>query len=288
MNQSQVISSEIIKKSYLKHECSKEVAQILSLEPEFDWSIITKLNLSLLNIVHIVGLRLVTNLECLTLSHNKIKKIENLDCLLKLEELNLSYNRITTIENLDHLTKLNVLSLSGNNISELKNLDNSSQLQAFYISHNKITDINQIFYLKRFKYLQCMELSNNPATDNNRQLIVDHFPKLIYLDNKYITAEERSLPVETNDEYSLADSEVLGDSNIVHKAFLNESDGIQFFDYLYFEDVDGELLSKWNSTVKVAFAKYKKQITDSAMELFNTSIQKYCNVIPSKKLNIMI
>ncbi|XP_060860159.1 dynein regulatory complex subunit 3 [Metopolophium dirhodum] len=274
MNQSQVISSELIKKSYLKHECSKEVALILSLEQEFDWLIITKLNLSLLNIVHIVGLRLVTNLECLTLSHNKIKKIENLDCLVKLEELNLSYNRITTIENLDHLTKLNVLSLSGNHISELKNLDNSQQLQAFYISHNEITDINQIFYLKRFKYLQCMELSNNPATGNNRQLIVDQFPKLIYLDNKYITTEERSLPVETNDEYSLAGSEVLGDSNIIHKAFLNENDGIQFFNYLYYGDVDGELLSKWNSTVKVAFEKYKKQITDSAMELFNTSLQK--------------
>ncbi|CAI6355880.1 unnamed protein product [Macrosiphum euphorbiae] len=274
MNQSQVISSEIIKKSYLKHECSKEVALILSLEQEFDWLIITKLNLSLLNIVHIVGLRLVTNLECLTLSHNKIKKIENLDCLMKLQELNLSYNRITTIENLDHLIKLNVLNLSGNNISELKNLDNISQLQAFYISHNEITDINQIFYLKRFKYLQCIELSNNPATDNNRQLIVDQFPKLMYLDSKYITAEEHSLPVETNDEYSLAGSEVLGESNIIHKAFLNENDGIQFFNYLYYEDVDGELLSKWNSTVKVAFKKYKKQITDSAMELFNTSLQK--------------
>ena len=236
--------------------------------------------------MHIVGLRLVTNLECLTLSHNKIKKIENLDCLMKLQELNLSYNRITTIENLDHLIKLNVLNLSGNNISELKNLDNISQLQAFYISHNEITDINQIFYLKRFKYLQCIELSNNPATDNNRQLIVDQFPKLIYLDSKYITAEERSLPVEINDEYSLAGSEVLGESNIIHKAFLNENDGIQFFNYLYYEDVDGELLSKWNSTVKVAFKKYKKQITDSAMELFNTSLQKYCNVIPSKNLNI--
>lgn len=281
MNQSHVISSEIIKKSYLKHECSKEVALILSLEQEFDWQIITKLNLSLLNIVHIVGLRLVTNLKCLTLSHNKIKKIENLDCLVKLEELNLSHNRITTIENLDHLTKLNVLSLSGNNISELKNLDNSTQLQAFYISHNKINDINQIFYLKRFKYLQCMELSNNPATEYNRQLIVDHFPKLIYLDNKHVTAEERSLPVETNDEYSLAGSEVLGDSDIIHKAFLIETDGIEFFNYLYYEDVDGELLSKWNSTVKTAFAKYKKQITDSAMDLYNTCLQKYCNVVPS-------
>jgi len=207
---------------------------------------------------------------------------------VKLEELNLSYNRITKIENLDHLTKLTVLSLSGNNISELKNLDNSSQLQAFYISHNEITDINQIFYLKRFKYLQCMELSSNPATDDNRQLIVDQFPKLMYLDNKYITAEERSLPFETNDELSLAGSEVLGDSNNIHKAFLNETDGIQFFNYLYYEDFDGELLSKWNSTVKVAFAKYKKQITDSAMELFNTSLQKYCNVIPTKNLNILV
>jgi len=279
MNQAQVISSEIIKKSYLKHECSKEVALILSLEQEFDWQIITKLNLSLLNIVHIVGLRLVTNLECLTLSHNNIKKIENLDCLVKLQELSLSYNRITTIENLDNLIKLNVLSLSGNNISELKNLDNNTQLQAFYISHNEITDINQIFYLKRFKYLECMELSNNPATENNRQLIVDQFPKLIYLDNKHITAEERSLPVKTKDEYSLAGSEVLGNSDIIHKAFLKETDGIQFFNYLYHEDVDGELLSKWNSTVKAAFEKDKKQITDSAIGLYNTSLQKYCNAV---------
>ncbi|KAE9536918.1 hypothetical protein AGLY_006725 [Aphis glycines] len=274
MDLPQVISSEIIKKSYLKHECSKDVALILSLEQEFDWQIIKKLNLSLLNIVHIVGLRLITNLECLTLSHNKIKKIENLDCLTKLEELNLSYNRITTIENLDHLTRLNILSLSGNKISELKNLDNSLQLQAFYISNNEITDINQIYYLKRFKYLQCMDLSNNPATNNNRQLIIDQFPKLIYLDNVHITAEERSSTVEINDEYSLAGSEILGDSNLIHKAFLNETDGIQFFNYLYHEDLDGELLSKWNSTVRGAFATYKKQITDSAMELYNTSLQK--------------
>lgn len=275
MDLPQVISSEIIKKSYLKHECSKDVALILSLEQEFDWQIIKKLNLSLLNIVHIVGLRLITNLECLTLSHNKIKKIENLDCLTKLEELNLSYNRITTIENLDHLTKLNILSLSGNKISELKNLDNSLQLQAFYISNNEITDINQIYYLKRFKYLQCMDLSNNPATNNNRQLIVDQFPKLTYLDNVHITAEERSSTIEINDEYSLAGSEILGDSNLIYKAFLNETDGIQFFNYLYHEDLDGELLSKWNSTVRGAFATYKKQITDSAMELYNTSLQKY-------------
>jgi len=279
MDLPQVISSEIIKKSYLKHECSKDVALILSLEQEFDWQIIKKLNLSLLNIVHIVGLRLITNLECLTLSHNKIKKIENLDCLTKLEELNLSYNRITKIENLDHLTKLNILSLSGNKISELKNLDNSLQLQAFYISNNEITDINQIYYLKRFKYLQCMDLSNNPATNNNRQLIVDQFPKLIYLDNVHITAEERSSTVEINDEYSLAGSEILGDSNLIHKAFLKETDGIQFFNYLYYEDLDGELLSKWNSTVRGAFATCKKQITDSSMELYNTSLQKYYNVV---------
>jgi len=123
-----------------------------------------------------------------------------------------------------------------------------------------------------------LESSNNPATDGNRQLIVDQFPKLIYLDHKHITTEERSLPVETNDEYSLADSEVLGDSNVIHRAFLNETDGIQFFDYLYYEDVEGELLSKWNSTVKAAFAKYKKQITESAMELYNTSLEKYCYV----------
>ncbi|XP_025192320.1 dynein regulatory complex subunit 3-like [Melanaphis sacchari] len=274
MIRSRIITPEIIKKSYLKYECSKDVALILSLEQNFNWGIITELNLSLLSIVHIVGLRLVTNLKCLTLSHNKIKKIENLDCLTKLEELNLSYNRITSIENLDNLIKLNVLSLSGNNISELNNLDNNLQLQAFYINNNEITDINQIFYLKRFKYLQCMDLSNNPATNGNRKLIVDQFPNLIYLDNIHITAEERSLVVEINDEYSLAGSEILGDSNIIHKAFLNETDGIQFFNYLYNEDLDAELLSKWNSTVRRAFATLQKQITDSAMQLYNTSLQK--------------
>ncbi|XP_060845868.1 dynein regulatory complex subunit 3-like [Rhopalosiphum padi] len=274
MNLPQVISADVIKKSYFKHECSKDVALILSLEQDFDWKIITKLNLSLANIVHIIGLKLVVNLKCLTLSHNKIKKIENLDSLKKLEELNLAYNRITKIENLDHLTKLNILNLSGNNISELKNLDNSLELQAFYINNNDITDINQIYYLKRFKYLQCMNLLNNPATDDNRQLIIDQFPKLTYLNNKYITVEERSSIIEINDEHSLAGSEVLGDSDIIHKAFLNETDGIQFFNYLYHEELDGELLCKWNSTVRGAFATYKKQITDSAVELYNISLQK--------------
>lgn len=282
MNEPQVISLEVIKKSYLKHECSDEVARILSLEKAFDWKMITKLNLSLLNLVHIVGLRLVTNLECLSLSHNNIKKIENLNCLTKLKELDISYNRITTIENLNHLTKLNILNLSGNKISEVKNLDNNSQLREFYITNNDITDINQIFYMKRFNYLQSMGLSNNPATRDKKQLIIDSFPKLLYLDNVQIPDKIKRnnkgssiIEIKNIIEYTSVSSEVYGDTNIIHKAFLNETDGLQFLNYLYYDDFDGEMLSKWNSSVRTAFATFKEQITDSAMELYNTSLEKY-------------
>lgn len=268
-----ILSSEFIKSHYLENQCSNEVSRLLSLEPEFDWSVITELDLTLLNIVHITGLRLVTNLKVLKLTQNHITKIENLDCLTKLEHLDLSCNKITKIENLENLTAITFLSLSSNEISKLENLDANLKLETFFINDNKIIDINEIFYMKDFKYLRSMDVSKNPGTDNCRRIIIDQFPGLTFLNAKKITKLERSIHEALEDDHRSIEDPVTIDTGKKHLAFLNDTDGEKFMMHLY-KDVDDKILSKWNSDVKKAFTELTREMTRRAMDLLDLSMDK--------------
>lgn len=273
-----LITSKNIKEKYLQNECSKEVARLLKLEPTFDWDMITVIDLSFLNIIHIVGLRLLKNVKHLTLAQNKIKTIENLDSFTKLEHLDLSYNRILNITNIDHMTKLKCLNLASNKISELKNLEKNTQLNTFFINDNNINDINEIFYLKRFKYLKFLYVSNNPATDDARQEIIDQFPYLNYLDAIKVTDQERkstNKPEDNRSSESVKYLDTQPDVTVLAEAFLYVTDGRQFISYLFKQDNDGKILSQWNTTVRSAFITYKKQMNKHAVYVYNMSLEKY-------------
>lgn len=272
-NEYLVLSSEFIKNFYLKRQCTDEIADLISLEPEFDWEIITELDLSQLNVVHILGLRLVTNLRRLRLAQNHIKRIENIGWLTRLEHLDLAFNRITKIENLETLTALTVLNLGGNRITALENLDGNVLLETFVVSDNRIADVEQFFYMKRFKRLRFMDVMNNPAAADARQRIVDQFPRLLYLDTQRITDAERPKPRRAG--------EVGGDgghdderAEIQRLAFLNDADGKRFFDWLFEDDADGRVLAEWNGEVQAAFVTYGKKITEVAMNVCDASLKK--------------
>lgn len=284
-NQFLILSSEFIKNLYLEKQCKKEVARLLSLEPDFDWNMITEIDLSCLNIVHISGLRLLRNIRRLRLAQNFIRKIENLSWLSKVEHLDLSYNMIEKIENLEGLTELKFLSLSGNEISVLENLDENQQLQTFFINDNKISDIEQIWYLKRFKDLHVLGVSNNPATNDTMQEVLDQLPHLKYLNSKQILEPGRPSTPYPEDNQSYTDENESEDTDErARLAFLYDIDGKKFVNHLFKNDEHGKLLTGWNYTVRNAFEVYKKDMTKGAKEFFNLSLEKY---VKTRAVNLM-
>ncbi|VVC41926.1 Leucine-rich repeat,Leucine-rich repeat domain, L domain-like [Cinara cedri] len=269
-------SSEIIKKTYLK-QCSEDVSRFLSLESKFDWNIITEVDLSFLNIVHICNFTLVTNLKYLRLAQNKIQTIENLDQLTKLEKLDLSHNNILKIENLDNLTALTFISLSGNKISKLENLDTISQLQTLLINDNKITNIDELFYLTRFKYLKVLDIMNNPATEYftpaDFEAKTVKFPNLQYINSKRIPKSMILLP-ENELEYNRHNLSQAPDER---QDILTDANGEQFmYNVIYKDDNAWKILSKLNKNVLKSFVEYEKQIKENAIAL---------NIIRLKKID---
>lgn len=277
-----ILSSETIKNEYLKRHCDVAVARVLLREPEFDWDMVTELDLSYLNVKYVVGLNIVTNLRSLKLTLNGIGRIDNLDRLTKLERLDLSFNAIGKIENLDALTALEYLDLSHNRISKLENLDGNVRLRTFYATNNRITDPDEIMYMKRFKRLRYMDVSNNAGTAEAWRTIVDNFPNLRYLDGKEIVDDDDDRErgsVVRDDLGSVGDAtavaKVTKDPDVLARAFLYDTDGKQFMNHLFRGDNDGKMLCKWNINVIQAFDAYKKDITKCAMSVYNACLKKY-------------
>lgn len=272
-----ILSSEFIKNTYLK-QCSKEVSRLLSLEPEFDWNIITEVNLSSLNIVHICNFTLVTNLKYLKMTQNKIQKIENLDWLTKLEKLDLSYNRISEIENLEKLTALTYISLNGNNISTLKNLDTISQLQTLFINGNKITNFNELFYLTRFKYLEVLNVMNNPATKNFN--LADYEASMRHTDVKFSNLQyfnDKRVPYfmiqQSIIKPDLSLTQIPNNRNKTQDIFIDRI-GKQLINHFFRDGNVGKILSNLNKKLNSAFLEYKKQIIKNANTLSNMNLKR--------------
>lgn len=273
-----IVTPALIKKLYLKQHCTKKVSDILKSTSGFEWSMITKLDLSSLNILNILGLRLASNLKYLRLSQNRIHKIENLEWLTLLEHLDLSLNKITKIENLEKLTALKFLSLANNEISTLENIDENIQLTTINVSNNNLTEFGQIMQLDRFKRLQFLNVSNNPVTTDStcRPIIIERMPHLLYLNDSRVLDEERPPVIQlSKDAISAVDTNVLDDQEVITNAFLNETDGKSFINHLYRNDGDGLLLCKWNQVVQEGFDTYVKNMTKSAMVLYRTCLKKY-------------
>lgn len=126
-----------------------------------DLSQITELALSFRRIGRINHLEGFEQIVMLKLDNNLIKKIEGLDHLVNLRWLDLSFNQISKIENLDSLPNLTDLTLCNNSITKIEGLP-SSRLQILSLGNNQISVTEDLFYLRDFHNLKCLNLKGNP------------------------------------------------------------------------------------------------------------------------------
>lgn len=165
------------------------------------------------------------NLTILELGNNLIKKIENLETLPNLESLNLEKNLINKFENLYLNEKLKSINLGKQNLvkcfefkidletlpieNEIESLNLEdcclsdpsalcifTRLNKIKLNNNKIKDLSNIItMLNEMTDLEYLFIQNNPFIEQNknyRDLIVLKCPTLKELDNKNITANEKS------------------------------------------------------------------------------------------------
>lgn len=127
----------------------------------------------------------------------QMSAVTNLADLTVLCSIDLSFNHITTIENLDGLSNLRVLSFFHNKISKIQNMETLINLSNFSIAHNNITDTKDIEYLRQFRELRALTISDNPVCEerNFRYLVLAYLSDLRFLDYRLISQEERKAAI---------------------------------------------------------------------------------------------
>ncbi|MGE5392071.1 MAG: protein kinase domain-containing protein [Deltaproteobacteria bacterium] len=113
-------------------------------------------------ITNISALKNFSNLEKLSLGHNKIKDISALSGLTSLQYLDLRNNQINNINALSGLTDLQDLNLISNKISDISVLSNLNNLKKLSLSYNQLNDISALSGLINLKTLL---LSDNMIGD---------------------------------------------------------------------------------------------------------------------------
>jgi len=145
---------------------------------------------SISQIDNLVGFDLLTKLQ---LDNNNIMKIENLNHLVNLQWLDLSFNNISKIEGLDSLTQLTDLTLYSNNISVLEGMPSLPNLSCFSVGKNNLQELDNVAtYLRKFKKLRMLTLSNNPLCKHPsyKSKILAHIKNLKYLDYRLVDRDE--------------------------------------------------------------------------------------------------
>ncbi|XP_050205499.1 uncharacterized protein LOC126655376 [Mercurialis annua] len=161
-------------------------------------------NLSNNFIVYINPGSLPKGLHTLNLSRNKINAIEGLRELTRLRVLDLSHNRISRIgQGLSNCTMIKELYLAGNKISDVEGLHRLLKLTVLDVSFNKITTTKALGQLvANYNSLKALNLLGNPiqsniSDDQLRKALCGLLPKLVYL-NKQPIKPQRAREVLTD------------------------------------------------------------------------------------------
>ncbi|KAK8893350.1 hypothetical protein M9Y10_021767 [Tritrichomonas musculus] len=120
----------------------------------------TSLNISGYQLSSLVGLPSPEIIKTLQASNNNLEKIEEeqLQRCKSISNLDLSHNKIKKIENLFYLHHLHVLNLSYNLISVIENLEGDVNLRQLYLAENAITTI---FIRSPLPHLVLLDVSGN-------------------------------------------------------------------------------------------------------------------------------
>uniref|UniRef100_A0A3Q3W139 Dynein regulatory complex subunit 3 n=1 Tax=Mola mola TaxID=94237 RepID=A0A3Q3W139_MOLML len=247
-----------------------------------NFSSISKLRLNYRNIVRIDHLWEFTSLVRLDLNTNLIEKIEGLERLVNLTWLNLSFNRIEKIEGLESLGKLQLMNLNNNRISVLENMDTLKELTNFSIAGNRVGELDNVLYLRKFKKLYTLNLSENPVTneDDYRLHITAYFPHLTFLDcnlidqatrdeaySKYHIAAEKHFQMELQiQEDEEAEQKQQTEFKLHMDAFVEYLNGSYLFKSMFSDDPEAEML---------LCVPGVHQMVDLCMQLFETGLSEH-------------
>ncbi|PSN50056.1 Nischarin [Blattella germanica] len=116
------------------------------------------------------GVKLLPNIEHLTLNNNKISALTNLTSLPHLSHLNLSANCF--IEANDFQTKLGnirFIDLSQNSITSLKGFSKLYSLESLDLASNQVSELSEIKHISSLPCLENLILTGNPVA-----IVVDY------------------------------------------------------------------------------------------------------------------
>ncbi len=108
-------------------------------------------------------LMLLTQLQTLHLSKNRLTSVSFLEGLTQLHTLHLRNNDLTKVSFPEGLTQLRTLDLSDNQLTNVSSLQGLTHLHTLYLSKNKLT--NASFLMQGLTRLQTLDLSNNDLND---------------------------------------------------------------------------------------------------------------------------
>ena len=126
----------------------------------------------------------------------KLKLIENLGATLDFYEcIDLSDNELRKLNNFTYLEKLRSLILTNNRINRIDDVSEMlPNLENLCLMSNKLAELSEIDKLTNCKKLERLILTNNVVTEmNNYRLYVVHkIPSLRILDFKKVSKQERA------------------------------------------------------------------------------------------------
>lgn len=284
-----VIDEEMLMRAVEEQGPKEEAGKIAKTEG-MDFGDVVSLRLDFKNILKIDGLWEFVNLTKLQLDNNIIEKIEGIDMLVNLVWLDLSFNNIEVLEGLDTLTKLEDLTLYNNRISRIENMDMLLNLQVFSIGNNDLKELENITYLRRFRKLKTLNLSNNPFCefDNYKQYVAAFLPHLEFLDYRLLDDQTKAAAY---DRHMIQIEEMLDNEKKVQtrqeeaerqatelelhkKAYVELMNGPHLFESMYSEDAEGQKLKEMPGVDEILVG-FSEKFTAICQQIFEYGLQEH-------------
>ncbi|CAG5115260.1 unnamed protein product [Candidula unifasciata] len=280
-----VIDEEMLKEA-VEEQGPKDEAGKIAKQEGIEFEDVLSLRLDFKNILKIDNIWEFTSLTKLQLDNNIIEQIEGLESLVHLVWLDLSFNNIEVIKGLDTLTKLEDLTLYNNRISRIENMDTLVKLQVFSIGNNEIKDVKDILYLRKFRNLRSLTISNNPVYSDAsfRQYVVAFLPELEFLDYRLVDQQEKAqafdrfqnqIEEQAEKDHKAGSTETLNkqreeEMQLHRNAYVEYLNTDQLFLDMYADDPEGNKLNQISGVYEMLI-----KLTALCHELFDFGLQEY-------------
>ncbi|XP_067672217.1 uncharacterized protein [Haliotis asinina] len=120
---------------------------------------ITVLDISSNMLDNLSALNYLPNLEELSASNNRLRKVTDMQRCKKLQEVDLSGNRISDLSGLAGLPHLQILDVSNNQLTSLRSLGKLRSLEDLNVSHNKLSELS--YFGQILPRLQILNICDN-------------------------------------------------------------------------------------------------------------------------------